>query len=52
VAGPVNDTLWFDVRRGSVQGSVASIQLTGTGGATGSPTVPSGLRSLVRLMPK
>ena len=51
VRGPIADTLWFDVRRGSVHTSVAHMSLVGSGGAGprgAGVTMPSGLSSLVR----
>jgi hypothetical protein len=52
VAGPALDTVWFDTRSGRVLSSVAVMTLVGTGGAGprgGGTTMPSGLRSSIRL---
>lgn len=52
VSGPVADTVWFDARAGNVRQSVAVMNLSGNGGfgpIGGGVTMPSGLRSSVRL---
>ena len=52
VSGPVTDTVWFDTRAGNVFESLTVMNLTGTGGfgpLAGGITMPSGLRSSVRL---
>lgn len=51
ISGPVADTVWFDPAHGVLLAAVAVMNLTGTGGVTGSPPMPSGLRSAVRLGP-
>ena len=55
VTGPVADTVAFDISRGRVVSSYAHMDLIGAGGAgpigTGD-TLPSGLRSSVRLTPR
>lgn len=55
VAGPTADTVWFDTRAGRILASVAVMNLVGTGGfgpLGGGITMPSGLRSSIRLTPR
>jgi hypothetical protein len=52
VAGPVVDTVYFDVRHGVLVASVATMDLVGRGGAVGGPALASGLHSSIRLGPK
>lgn len=50
--GPIADTIWFDLRDGDIRQSVGVMNLSGTGGfgpIGGGVTMPSGLRSSVRL---
>jgi hypothetical protein len=52
VAGPVTDTVWFDTRAGRVRASFSVMHLVGSGGfgpRGGGTTMPTGLRSSVRL---
>lgn len=49
VSGSVTETVLFDLRRGAVWSSRSVMLLRGTGGATGAPSMPSGLNSTVTL---
>jgi len=51
VAGPVADTVWFDVRAGQLLADVTAMDLVGRGAVGpvgGPPMMPTGLRSTVR----
>jgi hypothetical protein len=52
VRGPVTDTVWFDTRAGNIHQTFTIMNLVGTGGygpLAGGVTMPSGLRSSVRM---